>query len=70
MIMSNRRILVAGLVLLAAGLIGMTLQTSVGGWRGMPMGPMMGWRQSADNQQPPPAPGAPIVEVRAIEFAF
>lgn len=70
--MSNRRILVVGLVLLAAGLIGMTVQTSVGGWWGMPMGPMMGWWQPADTniQQPAPIAGAPTVEVEATEFAF
>lgn len=70
--MSNRRLLIIGLALLAAGLIGMSLQASAGGWWGMPMGPMMGWWEPAQTstEQAPPVAGAPTIEVEATEFAF
>lgn len=69
--MSNRRLLIVGLALLAAGLIGMSLQASAGGWWGMPMGQMMRWWESqASTEQAPPVAGAPTVEVKATEFVF
>lgn len=68
--MGNRRLLAAGLVLVAAGLVGMTIQPSAGGWWGMPMGAMMGWWQSEDTPQTPAVAGAPTVEIEASEFVF
>lgn len=69
--MSNRRLLIVGLALLAAGLIGMSLQASAGGWWGMPMGPVIGWWESqASAGQAPPVAGAPTVGVKATEFVF
>lgn len=70
--MTQTKLLVTGLVLVAAGLIGMSLQApSAGSW-GMPMGPMMGWWESpqTSSEQTPPVAGAPTIEVEATEFAF
>lgn len=70
--MTDRRLLITGLALLAAGLIGMSLQSPSGGWWGMHPGPMMGWWQTADSdtQPTPPVAGAPTIEVEATDFAF
>lgn len=70
--MTQTRLLVAGLVLVAAGLIGMSLQAPTGGLWEMPMGPMMGWLQPphTSTEQTPPIAGAPTIEVEATEFAF
>lgn len=70
--MTQRRLLITGLVLVAVGLIGMSLQAPAGGWWGMPMGPMMGWWDPAhtSTEQAPPVAGAPTIEVEATEFAF
>lgn len=70
--MTQRRLLITGLVLVAVGLIGMALQAPAGGWWGMPMGPMMGWWEPAHTgtDQAPPVAGAPTIEVEATEFAF
>ncbi len=70
--MTQTRLLVAGLVLVAAGLIGMSLQAPTGGLWEMPMGPMMGWLEPphTSTEQPPPIAGAPTIEVEATEFAF
>lgn len=70
--MTQKRLLITGLVLVAVGLIGMSLQALAGGWWGMPMGPMMGWWEPAQTstEQAPPVAGAPTIEVEATEFAF
>ena len=72
--MRDRGLLITALVLVATGLIGMTLQESAGGWgmQGPMMGPMMGWWGSGYANDPgrPPVAGAVTLEVVATEFAF
>jgi plastocyanin len=70
--MTQGRLLITGMVLVAVGLIGMSLQAPAGGRWGMPMGSMMGWRELAHTttDQALPVAGAPTIEVEATEFAF
>lgn len=70
--MTNRRLLITGLVLAAAALIGISLQTPAGGWWEMHPGPMMGWWSAADTdtQKAPPVANASTIEAEATEFAF
>lgn len=70
---SNRGLLVAGLVLVAAGLLGVSSLAPSGGWSwGMHGGPMMGWWSSGTTGAvgAGPVPDAPTVEVVATEFGF
>ena len=70
--MFDRRLLIAALVLVTAGLIGMGLQgTATGSW-GMHPGSMMSWwgDTGARSDLQPSDPTAPSIEVEANEFAF
>lgn len=67
--MRNRVLLFFGLGMIAAGIIGMSLQATSGqGW-GM-HGPMMGGWGASDGQSEPPVPDAPEVRIEATEFSF
>lgn len=70
--MSDRRLLVAGLVLLTVGLVGMSLRAPTSGWWEMHPRSMMSWWEStgAQPELQPPDPAAPTIEVAATEFAF
>lgn len=70
--MRDRRLLVAGLVLVAASLIGMSVTAPAGGWwGGMHSGPMMGWWGGGANaSSAPPVVGAGTISVEATEFRF
>lgn len=70
--MSDRRLLVAGLMLLTVGLVGMSLHGPTSGWWGTHPGSMMSWWEStgAQPELEPPDPAAPTIEVEATEFAF
>lgn len=70
--MGDRRLLLVGLVLVAAGLIGMVVVGPWGGWwGGMHRGPMMGWWGGEPATRPAPViSGAPTVVVEAVDFAF
>jgi hypothetical protein len=60
-------------VLVLAGLIGMSAQAPQGGWSwGMHGGSMMGWWSSGTTgaEGGEPVPDAPTVEVVATEFGF
>lgn len=74
--MPNRRALIVGLILVIAGIIGMSAPTSPrrlgmhGGGGGM-MGPMMGWGSFTGSADlPEPIDGAPEVRVEAVELEF
>ena len=70
--MFDRRLLIAALVLVTAGLIGMGFQgTATGSW-GMHPGSMMSWWEDtgARSELQPSDPAAPAIEVEATEFAF
>lgn len=70
--MRDRRLLVVGLVLVAAGLVGMSVAGPRGGWwGGMHHGPMMGWFGGEPTTRSEPAiSGVPTVVVEAVDFAF
>lgn len=71
--MTNRRLLILGAVLIAAGLFGMTAASGGDGW--WPGGGPMMWMMSPtgagqDVAAPPPIAGAPTISVRATELRF
>lgn len=69
--MRDRRLLIAGLVLVAAGVIGMSMTGPWGGWwGGMHHGPMTGWWGGEATRSAPVISGAPAVVVEGVDFAF
>lgn len=70
--MRDRRLLVVGVVLVTAGLVGMSVAGGWGGWwSGMHHGPMMGWFGGEPATRSNPAiSGAPTLVVEAVDFAF
>lgn len=77
MTIRDRPLLIVGVVLLAVGVGGMSVQAPVelrdgAGWWGMHQG-MMGWADGGDvgsSQAQPEDPDAPTIEVEASEFGF
>lgn len=67
--MRNRTLLFIGLGMVAAGLIGMSLQATTGDWWGA-HGPMMGGWGASDARSEPPVADAPEVRIEATEFSF
>lgn len=72
--MKDRRLLFAGLGLVAVGLMGMSVLAPAGGWGGWGglHAPMMGWwgPGGTSSQGAAPVAGAPTVVIEATEFAF
>jgi plastocyanin len=68
----ERQLLLAGLALVAAGLMGMSVAGPWGGWwDGMRHGPIMGWWAGQPEAHSAPAiAGAPTLVVDAVDFAF